>query len=252
MNNRKLIAALACRAGGTRLFGKPLQQLNKDQTVLSHLIGAIKQSDIIDSLVLGVSEGIENKVFVEVAKHFNCDYIIGDETDVLSRLIACGEKVSGTDIFRITSESPFTAWELLPKAWESHVQNQNDITVTEFMPEGMNFEIFTIDSLKIAHEKGRDGDRSEFCSAYHRRNYQDFRIELIRPPDKFNRLDLRFTIDNPEDLVLCRKIYADLMNGDFHIPTEKIIAWADQNQKWNNIVEPFVEGDAIWAHIIDK
>jgi len=252
MKDRKLVAALACRAGGTRLFGKPLQQLDSTHTILSHLVGAIKQSEIINTLVLGISEGIENEIFIEFANQFNCDYIIGDEKDVLSRLISCGEQAEATDIFRITSESPFTAWEFLPKAWENHLKNNNDITITEFLPEGMNFEIFTIESLKTAHQNGKDSDRSEFCSAYHRRNHRDFIIQLIEPPTKYKRLDLRFTVDNPEDLVLCRKIYSDLMDGDFHMPIEDIINWADRNDEWRRLVDPFVDGKAIWAHVIDE
>ena len=170
----------------------------------------------------------------------------------MSRLISCGEQAEATDIFRITSESPFTAWEFLPKAWENHLKNNNDITITEFLPEGMNFEIFTIESLKTAHQNGKDSDRSEFCSAYHRRNYRDFIIQLIEPPTKYKRLDLRFTVDNPEDLVLCRKIYSDLMDGDFHMPIEDIINWADRNDEWRRLVDPFVDGKAIWAHVIDE
>ena len=69
---------------------------------------------------------------------------------------------------------------------------------------------------------------------------------------KYKRLDLRFTVDNPEDLVLCRKIYSDLMDGDFHMPIEDIINWADRNDEWRRLVDPFVDGKAIWAHVIDE
>ena len=127
MKNRKLVAALACRAGGTRLFGKPLQQLDSVHTILSHLAGAINESEVINQLVLGISEGIENVIFKEYASLMDTDFIVGDETDVLSRLIACGDHAEATDIFRITSESPFTAWEFLPEAWQEHIKNENDI-----------------------------------------------------------------------------------------------------------------------------
>lgn len=252
MRERKLVAALACRAGGTRLFGKPMQQLDSEHTILGHLTGAINESNIIDQLVLGISEGIENKVFEEYANASSTDYILGDEKDVLSRLIACGDYSNATDVFRITSESPFTAWEMLQEAWEEHVKNDNDITITEFLPEGMNFEIFTLESLKTAHLKGIDSDRSEFCSAYHRRNYKEFRIQLLEPPDILNRLDLRFTVDNPEDLVFCRKIYADLKRESFHIPIKEIVEWADRNKTWRKLVDPFVDGKAIWDHVISN
>ena len=53
----------------------------------------------------------ENKVYIDIAKKFNIKYVLGDDYNVLSRLIKCGKIVNATDIFRITSESPFTFLE---------------------------------------------------------------------------------------------------------------------------------------------
>ena len=62
---RKLTAALACRNNGSRLYAKPLQNLDANVTILSQIISCIKTVDCIDSIVLGISEGIENKIFAD-------------------------------------------------------------------------------------------------------------------------------------------------------------------------------------------
>ena len=65
---RRLVAALACRNNGSRLYGKPLQILSGHTTVLDQIITAIKAFDIVDEIVLGISEGSANVAFVEVAQ----------------------------------------------------------------------------------------------------------------------------------------------------------------------------------------
>ena len=56
--------------------------------------------------MLGIAEGNENLDFVDYAKVNGLGCIVGDEIDVLSRLIQCGEHASATDIFRVTKVGP--------------------------------------------------------------------------------------------------------------------------------------------------
>lgn len=251
---RKLVAALACRAGGKRLYGKPLQNLDMEVglTILDHLILGLKACPEIEEIVLGIAEGIENQVFIEYAHKHKISYIIGDEKDVLLRLIQCGRIRKATDIFRITSECPFIAWHLVGKAWEWHLKNKNDVTVTDFLPEGANFEIYKMEALEISHAKGNDYERSEFCSAYIRNHPKDFKIEILKPEDKLARLDLRLTVDYPEDLILCRDIYQVFKDDAPHIPLHKILKHITDNPSLHKIVEPFVDQTPIWAKVISK
>ena len=250
--SRKLVAAYACRAGGTRLYGKPLQNLEPGKTILDHIIEGTKAASEIDEIVLGISEGVENKIFIEFAKKHNIHYILGSEKDVLWRLIECGRSSDATDIFRVTTECPFIAWELLAKAWQEHVRNNNDITVTDYLPEGGNFEIYSQESLERSHKEGNDQERSEYCSAYPRRRPDLFRIGVVEPEDGWKRTDMRLTVDYPEDLILCRNIYMALKEQAPHIPFEKIIHYVDEHPELHKLVEPFVDQTPIWASVVNK
>jgi spore coat polysaccharide biosynthesis protein SpsF len=57
MSARRLVAALACRANGSRLYGKPLQNLSGMTTILDQIVSALRTFDIIDEIVLGISQG---------------------------------------------------------------------------------------------------------------------------------------------------------------------------------------------------
>ena len=68
--NRKLVAALACRNQGSRLYGKPLQNLDVENglRVIDNIIDGLKEIESIDSIVLAISEGEENKAFIKIAE----------------------------------------------------------------------------------------------------------------------------------------------------------------------------------------
>ena len=79
------------------------------------------------------------------------------------------------------------------------------------------------------------------CTLYIRENPEKFKIEKIQPPQELVRNDLRLTVDNPEDLVVCRKVYAEFKHLAPAIPIVNIINYLDQNPHLIQLIEPFVE-----------
>jgi spore coat polysaccharide biosynthesis protein SpsF len=240
---RKLIAALACRNGGSRLYGKPLQNLDfeKGVSIIDYILQWIDLIPAIDGVVLGISEGIENLVYVDFCKKRNIPYIIGDEKDVLSRLIQCGDRGQATDVFRISTESPFIYSEAIESAWDNHVKGDYDFSCLDNVPDGSGFEIIKLDVLRDSHINGEDKHRSEFCSLYIRENKSKYKIQYVAAPAEIKRTDIRLTIDHPEDLVLCRTIYSHFQKASPRISLLEIIEFLDSRPDLKAIVRPFIE-----------
>lgn len=240
---RKLVAALACRNQGSRLYGKPLQNLDieKGITILDNIIACLSRFECINTIVLGIAEGNANLSFVDYAKANNLDYIIGDEIDVLSRLIQCGKHSSATDIFRTTSESPFPYFEMIESCWQSHCDNNTDATFVDGIIDGCGFEIFTLSALKESHKKGNEKHRSELCNLYIRENKEKFLIKTFYPPTELNRKDIRFTVDYPEDLIVCRAIYEKFKEKAPLIPLLDAVRFLDGNENLKQLIAPFCE-----------
>ena len=77
MNNPKfpkIVAVIACRVNSTRLFGKPLQRIGK-YSILERILIQLKQSKMIDEIVLAISEKSENEVFVTFAKENKLKFV---------------------------------------------------------------------------------------------------------------------------------------------------------------------------------
>ncbi len=243
MKKRKLVAALALRNQGSRLYGKPLQNLDVKRgiTVLANILACLRTVQCIDEIVFGISEGIENSIFVNYANDENVPFILGDEIDVLERLIFCGQKAQATDVFRVTSESPFPSYEFVQEAWNHHIATNADATFFDDVVDGCGFEIIRLSTLIEAHKSGEDRHRSELCSLYLRENVNKFALQKIDGPKEFSRKDLRLTVDNPEDLVVCKAVFAQFQDLAPRIPLKKIIEFLDKNKGLTDLVQPFTE-----------
>jgi len=243
MKTRKLVAAIACRNNGSRLYGKPLQNLDvvKQVTILDNIIACLKSLNIIDEIVLGISLGNDNVSYVDYAQKNQINYILGDEKDVLSRLIACGDKAVATDIFRVTSESPFLYFDEVASLWKHYVDSQLDALFMDEIIDGCGFEIISLEALKKSHKRGDERHRSELCSLYMRENKKDFKIEKVFPPEALIRKDLRLTVDNPEDLVVCRAVYQNFKKFAPQIPLLEVVHFLDLNFNLKELISPFAE-----------
>jgi len=240
---RKLVAAIACRNKGSRLYGKPLQNLDEKKgiRIIDNIINCIKEIKVIDEVVLGIADGPENQIFKFIAKEKNIDFIIGDEEDVLSRLIKCGERANASDIFRITSESPFMYFQSVNSLWGEYKKNKLDAIFQDEIIDGCGFEIISLEALKKAHKNGEKKHRSELCTLYIRENQKEFKIKKVSSKLNLIRKDLRLTVDNPEDLIVCRRLYKEFENQAPRFNIEDLIEYLDNHPNLKKLIFPFTE-----------
>lgn len=190
---------------------------------------------------MGISEGKHNLFYTDYAYANKIKYIIGDEIDVLKRLIQCGEKSEATDIFRVSTESPFLYYKNVESAWNKHVKNGYDVTFLDNIIDGCGFEIITLDALKISHWFGENKHRSELYTLYIREHKEEFNIQYIIPPNKLQRKDIRLTVDYPEDLIVCRAMYNRFKDNAPLFDLDKIIEFLDESPVLKNLINPFCE-----------
>jgi spore coat polysaccharide biosynthesis protein SpsF len=240
---RRLVAALACRNQGSRLYGKPLQNLDVDRgiRILDNIVDCLRTIDCIDEIVLGISEGVDNEVFKNIAETKGLRCIVGDQIDVLSRLVGCGQLAGATDIFRVTSESPFLYFEPVEELWGRHQDEQADASFYDDIIDGCGFEIISLKALETSHAKGSEKHRSELCTLYIREHPEAFKIIKADQPMELVRKDLRLTVDYPEDLAVCRIVYGEFKQLAPRIPVHEIVRFLDANPRLIELIAPFTE-----------
>ena len=240
MQKRRLIAAIACRNESTRLYAKPMQFLNieKKISVIEFIINRLKKIKVIDEIVLAISNEMDSLIYYNIAKKHKIKFIFGDKKDVLFRLIKAGKKNNATDIFRVTSESPFTYLEDLNQNWKKHIKGNYDATFLDNIIDGCGYEIIKLKSLVQSHSHGESKHRSELCSLYIRENKDKYNILKILPPKHLFRYDLRLTIDYPEDLIVCLEIYK-ICYKNSRVNFYKIVNFFKKNEYLKKLIRKY-------------
>lgn len=230
MGKNKIAAIIACRVESDRLFGKPLQNIS-NIPIIRLLLNQLETSNLINDIVLAISEKEGNEIFVDFARKEKIKFVVGDDKDVLKRLIDGAKYVQADIIFRVTSENPYIFWEGIDHAIKSHIDGKFDFSFVEDVPIGSGFEIINLSAFEKSHRYGTNRHRSELCSLYIHEHQKNFKINKFIPQKKLRYPQLRLTVDTPEDLLVARKIYASLGKNGNPIPLKKIIAFLHDNPK---------------------
>ena len=236
----KLVAVLACRNQSNRLYGKPLQFLDKRNKirVIDQIIFTLKKINVFDSIILAIAKKKENLIYEDVAKKHNIKFIYGPENNVIKRLILSAKKCNADQIFRVTSESPFIYHNLVKKMLAIYRKSKLDAIFLDNIVDGSGFEIFSLNSMKESLKFAK-GDAKEHVTKYIRLNKKKFKIIKFNGPKKLFRKDLRLTIDNPEDLIVCKAIYDKFKKDSPLFSLKKIINFLDKNHKYKELLSKY-------------
>ena len=174
----KLVAVLACRNQSSRLYAKPLQNLDVKNgvTILDYIVAQVRLHPVIKDIVLAISDQKENDIYQDIAEKYGVGYVRGDDRDVLSRLLKAAESSGADHIFRVTTESPYTYFDLLESIYEKHCKNSIDYSTTPGLPDGACFEIIKYEALRKSWDLGSSKHRSELCCSYILENESKFKI----------------------------------------------------------------------------
>lgn len=225
---RKVAAVIACRINSTRLFAKPLQYLGK-YPILEFTINQLRKSVLIDEIVLAISEHPGNEIFVNFAKTHSLKFILGDDKDVLKRLIDGAKYVNADIVLRHTPDDPYLYWEGIDSLIKKHIDGNFDFSYMHNVPLGSSLEVINLQALETSHRNGGPKHRSELCSLYIYENKKKFKIYRFIPEKFLQRPELRLTVDTPQDLLVARLIYNSLGNSGKPIPLKRIIKFLDEN-----------------------
>jgi len=234
-----LAAVLACRNQSSRLYAKPLQNLNVKRgiTILEHLVGQLKLRPEIDEIVLAISENDENLIYPRYAEKLGVRYVLGDDDDVLGRLLA-GAQLAGADhVFRVTTESPYPYLEDLPAVFAAHVEGGIAYSGTTGLPDGSYYEIISTEGLRRSWDEGGPDYRNELCTRYIFDNPGEFAVLRHEVPGHLRRdKDIRLTVDWPEDLIVLRTVYEELgLAPDVPHDLGEIVRYLDERPKLNAV-----------------
>lgn len=210
-----VVAIIQARMGSTRLPGKVMMEI-AGRPMLWHILNRVRQSRLIDGVIVATSTRKEDKVIGSLALTCGAEAFYGSDLDVLDRYYWCAEESGAETIVRITADDPFkdpAVIDLIVRAFSNgrggldYVSN----TIKPTFPEGLDVEVFSYSALESAWSFAKEAFDREHVTAFMWRNPNRYR--LLNIENWLGDLSrMRWTVDTPEDMTFARAVYDRLFS----------------------------------------
>jgi spore coat polysaccharide biosynthesis protein SpsF len=210
----RIVAVVQARMGSTRLPGKVLMDLG-GSTVLARVVARLRRSKLINQVVVATTTSSADDMIVRRCESLGVPCFRGSEDDVLGRYYDAAQKYGAQAVVRITADCPIIDPEIVDRTIEFFQEKNVDYAANDVprtFPRGLDTEVFTMSSLRLAWEQAREPHQREHVTPYFYEHPEIFRIaSLVGEGD---RKGYRWTLDTEGDLKLLRAIYLNFRNRD--------------------------------------
>ena len=209
-------AIIQARTSSTRLPGKVLLELpyGSGITVLQQVIRRVKQSKMIETIVVATTEDRADDAIADIASQEGVLSFKGSKENVLERYYLAAKTFGLTTIVRITSDCPCIDASVVDETINRYIHEQADycsISAAKTFPHGLDNEVFSFSALDMAYNNARKDYEKEHVTPYiYRSNPEAFKILIIHAPQELHDPEIRITLDTEEDYAVLCCIYDNL------------------------------------------
>jgi spore coat polysaccharide biosynthesis protein SpsF (cytidylyltransferase family) len=204
------LAVVQARMSSTRLPGKVLADVG-GETMLALLLRRLEAAPSVARIVVATSDDPSDDPVAGAARDAGADVHRGSLTDVLSRFVGAARGHRGP-IVRITADCPLTDPALVEGVLERFRTTPGALYASNVeertFPDGLDVEVFNAEALALADGFATDAEDREHVTTLMRRNPDCFPPASFVGPERLG--DLRWTVDDPDDLEFVRAVVARL------------------------------------------
>lgn len=209
------VAILQARSGGTRLPGKVLADVG-GQPMIARQMHRLEMASLLDDIVVAIPDSATDDALAEECLRRGWALYRGPENDVLGRYLGAAEAIDAETVVRATADCPFIDPFVIDDAIRlfrtGTKAGRFDFVANNLVPtfpHGLDCEVMSRATLAIAAAKAEDPYDREHVSPWITRATAGgaiFRLGNLAAPADLSHF--RLTVDYPEDLQVCRAIYA--------------------------------------------
>ncbi len=212
----KIALVTQVRVGSTRLNGKILKKIDRDDTVLSLHLKRLKNSKMVTHFVVATTNEPGVEEIIRASAEAGFETYQGSLNNVLERFYKAVSMIEPDYIVRVTSDCPLIDPDLVDLCVKKIINDQSlDYVSTNIgltYPDGFDCEVFKYGALKIAYQNTDRSSDKEHVTPYIWRNSTAFEGKLFRsegvPLKDETYGKLRLTVDTKEDLEVVQKVVA--------------------------------------------
>jgi spore coat polysaccharide biosynthesis protein SpsF len=218
-NKKKIFAIIQARMGSSRLPGKVMMEI-KGTPLLGLLIERIKDSKLLDGIILATSTDKKDQAIENFCKKNNINCFRGNENDVLDRVLSAAKKYNAEIIVQITGDCPLVDSKLIDDIIRFYFNNNYDYISTfntRTFPVGYDVRVFSVKLLDEISQITKDPEDREHVSIYIIKHPEKYKIGSFIAPKGLNHPEYRLVVDEKEDFELVKKIFENFSTFTFSI-----------------------------------
>lgn len=221
----KTVAIVQARMGSSRLPGKVLMDV-AGRPLIAHLLTRVSMARSIDEIMIATSTLAADDAIAAFAGAAGVGVFRGSEDDVLGRY-AGAARASGADVIvRMTADCPLLDPGVIDLVVGTLADGRDDLdyvsnVIVRSYPRGLDVEAMFTDTLARLERRARSASSREHVTHYLLREHPDL-FSCGSVVDSEDNSDLRWTVDEPDDLALVRRLF-DQLGGDVR-PYRELLA----------------------------
>jgi len=223
------LAVLQARVTSSRLPGKALKPL-LGKPMLLRQIERIRRSSRIGKLVVATSWDGTDDPIEALCLEGGIDCYRGSLEDVLGRFYEAAKCYSPDHVVRLTGDCPLADPQVIDYVIARHLEGGFDYTsnsIERTYPDGLDVEVVKFSVLEEAFSDAALPSEREHVTPFIYKHPERFRIGQATQSRDYSAM--RWTVDEPEDLVLIERIYEALYPLDPGFGQDRILSFLEEN-----------------------
>jgi spore coat polysaccharide biosynthesis protein SpsF len=228
------VAVVQARMTSTRLPGKVLLEV-LGRPMLGFQLERVRQVPSIDAIIIATTTNATDDPVAEFARTGGYGLYRGSEHDVLARFQGAVMDTDARAVVRLTADCPLTDPDVIEKVIQRYMAADpacDYVTnaIPRSYPAGLDVEVFSREALEVAAKEAVDAYDREHVTPFLYRNPERFRLlSVVMEPNVSGE---RWTLDEPGDFELIRRVLNALYPDHPEFRMADVIEILDQNPDW--------------------
>lgn len=207
----RTVAIVQARMGSTRLPGKMLENLG-GLPVLGWVLRRVMRSRLVDEVILATSDSPKDDPIAEMVGKYGIRVFRGSESDVLERFIGASTLADAGLVVRVCADNPFIDPAEIDRLIAHYLSSGADYCCNHQdrlgsgYADGFGAEIISLVRLSAIAEKAKLPRHREHVTLYVWDHPEQYAISVVPAPVELAHPQLRFDVDQPEDLDYLRSL----------------------------------------------
>ena len=203
----KILAIIQARASSSRLPRKVLAPI-LGSPMLARMLERVQRSRLIDEVVVATSDDTSDNELEVLCNQIGVACYRGSLDNVLQRFYGAVGEYGADHVVRLTGDCPLIDPDVIDNTIRFYLDEGFDYasnTSPPMFPDGLDVEVFSVKALVKAVGTAEKSSELEHVTPFLRNHKELFKLGGYRAD--MDRSNLRWTVDEPEDLEFVRAVY---------------------------------------------